>query len=81
MAHVSGLVAGKVEGVSNPFDFADVVTSTTHKTLRGPRGGMIFAKSEYMKKINRRVSEAENRAQRSAAEGGGLGGSSPPPQQ
>ena len=80
MAHVSGLVAGKVEGVSNPFDFADVVTSTTHKTLRGPRGGMIFAKSEYMKKINRRVSEAENRAQRSGR-GGGLGGASPPPQQ
>lgn len=51
MAHVSGLVAGKVEGISNPFEFADVVTSTTHKTLRGPRGGMIFMKQQFSKAI------------------------------
>lgn len=41
MAHISGLVAAGVTN-SNPFDFSDIVTTTTHKTLRGPRGGMIF---------------------------------------
>ena len=40
MAHVSGLVAAGV--VANPFDHCDIVTSTTHKTLRGPRAGIIF---------------------------------------
>ena len=40
MAHVSGLVAAGV--VANPFEYCDIVTSTTHKTLRGPRSGIIF---------------------------------------
>jgi glycine hydroxymethyltransferase len=53
MAHISGLVAG--QAAQSPFDYADVVTSTTHKTLRGPRSGMIFAKLEYMERINRAV--------------------------
>ena len=53
MAHISGLVAGGV--VDSPFEYADVVTSTTHKTLRGPRSGMIFAKQEYMDAINAAV--------------------------
>ena len=47
------LVAGGV--VSSPFEHADVVTSTTHKTLRGPRSGMIFAQREYMERIDRAV--------------------------
>jgi glycine hydroxymethyltransferase len=42
MAHISGLVSAGV--LSNPFDYCDVVTTTTHKSLRGPRGGMIFFK-------------------------------------
>eukprot|EP00934_Nitzschia_sp_Nitz4_P005218 Nitzschia sp. Nitz4//scaffold33_size148984//123939//125538//NITZ4_002946-RA/size148984-processed-gene-0.146-mRNA-1//1//CDS//3329548481//5208//frame0 len=53
MAHISGLVAGKV--AASPFDYADIVTSTTHKTLRGPRSGMIFAKASLMDKINSAV--------------------------
>lgn len=53
MAHISGLVAGKV--VANPFEYADIVTSTTHKTLRGPRSGMIFGKVEMMDRINQAV--------------------------
>ena len=40
MAHISGLVAAGV--VPSPFDYCDIVTSTTHKTLRGPRSGIIF---------------------------------------
>lgn len=42
MAHISGLVAGGV--MPSPFEFADIVTTTTHKSLRGPRGAMIFYK-------------------------------------
>jgi len=53
MAHISGLVAGGV--ADSPFAYADVVTSTTHKTLRGPRSGMIFAKKEYMEAIDSAV--------------------------
>ena len=45
MAHISGLVATGV--VNNPFDFCDIVSTTTHKSLRGPRAGMIFAKRRY----------------------------------
>lgn len=53
MAHISGLVAGNV--ADSPFQYADVVTSTTHKTLRGPRSGMIFARVSYMDRINNAV--------------------------
>ena len=54
MAHVAGLVAGGVH--PSPFPYADVVTSTTHKTLRGPRGGIILTNSEdIIKKINKAV--------------------------
>ena len=50
MAHIAGLVA--VDLHPNPVGVADIVTTTTHKTLRGPRGGMILAKAELGKKIN-----------------------------
>ena len=51
MAHYSGLVAGKC--YDSPIQYADVVTSTTHKTLRGPRGGIIlWNKEEYSRRIN-----------------------------
>jgi glycine hydroxymethyltransferase len=53
MAHYAGLVAAGLH--NNPVDVADVVTSTTHKTLRGPRSGLILAKQEYAKIINSRV--------------------------
>ncbi len=53
MAHIAGLVAAGVH--PSPVPFADVVTSTTHKTLRGPRGGLILAKQPYGEKINREI--------------------------
>jgi glycine hydroxymethyltransferase len=51
MAHIAGLVAGKVH--PSPVPHADVVTSTTHKTLRGPRGGLVLCKQEHIKAINK----------------------------
>lgn len=54
MAHIAGLVAAKLH--PNPVPYADVVTSTTHKTLRGPRGGIILTNNEeIIKKINKTV--------------------------
>lgn len=51
MAHIAGLVAGGAH--QNPVPYADVVTTTTHKTLRGPRGGLILTNNEYLaKRIN-----------------------------
>ena len=53
MAHIAGLVAGGVH--MSPVPYADIVTTTTHKTLRGPRGGIIMAKEEFGKKLNSAV--------------------------
>lgn len=53
MAHFSGLVAAGL--YPNPCEYADIVTSTTHKTLRGPRGGMILCKSEYAAAVDKVV--------------------------
>jgi glycine hydroxymethyltransferase len=53
MAHISGLIAAGVH--PSPIPHADVVTSTTHKTLRGPRGGFILARKEYGKKLNAEI--------------------------
>jgi glycine hydroxymethyltransferase len=53
MAHVSGLIAAKVH--PSPMPFADIVSSTTHKTLRGPRGGFICCKGEFGRTIDRSV--------------------------
>ena len=54
MAHFAGLVAGKVfTGNFDPVPFADIITSTTHKTLRGPRGGLILCKDEYKETIDK----------------------------
>lgn len=53
MAHIAGLVAAGLH--PNPVPVADVVTTTTHKTLRGPRGGLILAKQKYAKKLNSAV--------------------------
>ncbi|WP_251518248.1 MULTISPECIES: serine hydroxymethyltransferase [unclassified Staphylococcus] len=53
MAHIAGLVAAGLH--PNPVPHADFVTTTTHKTLRGPRGGMILCKEEYKKEINKTI--------------------------
>ncbi|MFZ3578590.1 serine hydroxymethyltransferase [Virgibacillus sp. DJP39] len=53
MAHIAGLVASGLH--QNPVPYADFVTTTTHKTLRGPRGGMILCKEEFAKKIDKSV--------------------------
>jgi glycine hydroxymethyltransferase len=54
MAHFAGLVAGKAfQGEWNPIPYADIITSTTHKTLRGPRGGFILCTEEYADVVNK----------------------------
>lgn len=53
MAHIAGLVAAGLH--PNPVEYADVVTTTTHKTLRGPRGGLILCKEEYAKQIDKAI--------------------------
>jgi len=54
MAHFSGLVAGKVmTGEFDPVPYADIITSTTHKTLRGPRGGMVLCTKEYAEIVDK----------------------------
>ena len=53
MAHIAGLVAGGAH--MSPVPYADIVTTTTHKTLRGPRGGIIMGREEFAKKINSAV--------------------------
>src|SRR5690625_5587245 len=53
MAHIAGLVAAGIH--MNPVPYADFVTTTTHKTLRGPRGGMILCKEKFAKDIDKTV--------------------------
>jgi glycine hydroxymethyltransferase len=54
MAHFAGLVAGRAfTGEYNPVGYADIITSTTHKTLRGPRGGFILCTNEYKEFVNK----------------------------
>lgn len=53
MAHIAGLVAAGFH--PSPIPYADFVTTTTHKTLRGPRGGMVFCKEEFAKKLDSKV--------------------------
>lgn len=53
MAHIAGLVATGLH--PSPIPYADFVTTTTHKTLRGPRGGMVFCKEEFAKKLDSKV--------------------------
>ena len=53
MAHIAGLVAAGLH--PSPIPYADFVTTTTHKTLRGPRGGMVFCKEEFAKKLDSKI--------------------------
>lgn len=53
MAHIAGLVAAGLH--PSPVPFSDVITSTTHKTLRGPRGGLILARTDYSAKLNKQI--------------------------
>ncbi|MBU1713904.1 MAG: serine hydroxymethyltransferase [Proteobacteria bacterium] len=53
MAHIAGLVAADVH--PSPVPFADIITSTTHKTLRGPRGGLILARAQFGEKLNKEI--------------------------
>ena len=53
MAHIAGLVAAGLH--PNPVEYADIVTTTTHKTLRGPRGGMILCREQYAKAIDKAI--------------------------
>ena len=58
MAHISGLVGAGV--IPSPFEYADVVTTTTHKSLRGPRGAMIFFR-KGVKEINKQGKEVSTK--------------------
>ena len=53
MAHIAGLVAAGLH--PSPVPYADIVTTTTHKTLRGPRGGLILCKEKYAKQIDKAI--------------------------
>ena len=53
MAHIAGLVAAGLH--PSPIPFSDVITSTTHKTLRGPRGGLILARTDYSTRLNKEI--------------------------
>ncbi|HDZ85924.1 MAG TPA: serine hydroxymethyltransferase, partial [Candidatus Moranbacteria bacterium] len=53
IAHIAGLIAGRA--ISNPVPYFDIVTTTTHKTLRGPRGGMIMCRKKFAKAIDKSV--------------------------
>jgi len=59
MAHISGLVAAGV--TPSPFDYCDIVTTTTHKTLRGPRSGMIFCRKGNARIMSSQFSRASFR--------------------